>query len=87
MTKKKYIHFLLFLMIVLTISSCAPKGTTYNEYGFFSGILHGILLPFAVVGKIFGTDIGIHALNNSGTFYWVGYLMGLSALGGGASKS
>lgn len=73
-------------MLVFSISSCAPEGRTYNEYGFFSGIWHGICFPFAIIGKIFGADIGIYAQNNSGIFYWIGFLIGLGGLGGGASR-
>lgn len=73
-------------MIILTISSCAPEGRTYDEYGFFSGIWHGICFPFAIIGKIFGADIGIYAQHNSGFFYWIGFLFGLGGLGGGASR-
>lgn len=86
MTKKNYRHILILLMTILSISSCAPEGKTYNEYGFFSGIWHGICFLFAIVGKIFGADIGIYAQNNSGFFYWIGFLIGLGGLGGGASR-
>lgn len=73
-------------MFVISISSCAPEGRTYQEYGFFSGIWHGICFPFAIIGKIFGADFGIYAENNSGFFYWIGFLIGLGVLGGGASR-
>ena len=87
MNKKNYFQIFVFLLIVLSISSCAPKGSTYDEYGLFSGIWHGICFPFAIIGKIFGADIGIYAENNSGFFYWIGFLFGLSFLGGGGASS
>ena len=86
MTKKSYLQILILLLIILTISSCAPEGRTYNEYGFFGGIWHGICFPFAIIGKIFGADIGIYAEHNSGFFYWIGFLFGIGGLGGGAAR-
>jgi hypothetical protein len=74
------------IVLILLVSSCAPEGYTSDEYGFFSGIWHGICLPFAIIGKIFGSDIGIYAENNSGFLYWIGFIIGLGGLGGGAYR-
>jgi hypothetical protein len=84
--KTNYFKILLLLIIVISLSSCAPEGHTYDEYGFFSGIWHGICLPFALIGKLFGSDIGIYAENNSGFLYWIGFIFGIGGLGGGASR-
>lgn len=73
------------LLVLLIITSCAPSGYTESEYGFFGGIWHGICIPFTIIGKIFGADIGLSAANNSGTFYWIGMLIGIGGLGGGAA--
>jgi hypothetical protein len=76
----------IIIVLILFVSSCAPEGYTSDEYGFFSGIWHGISLPFAIIGKIFGSDIGIYAENNSGFLYWIGFIIGLGGLGGGAYR-
>jgi hypothetical protein len=77
-------NLLLLFLLCLTLSSCAPEGYTEHEYGFFSGIWHGLCFPFALIGKLFGSDIGLYAENNTGFFYWLGYILGLfSDLGGG----
>lgn len=78
---------MLFLFLTISLSSCAPEGNTYKEYGFFSGILHGIVFPFALIGKLFGSDVGLYASNNTGFFYWLGFLFGIGALGGGGAAS
>lgn len=75
------------MLLILSLSSCAPEGHTYKEYGFLNGIWHGICFPFAIIGKIFGADIGIYAENNSGFFYWIGFLIGLGGLGGGGASA
>lgn len=86
MIQHKYIKIAVIAILILSISSCAPDGYTSKEYGFFSGIWHGICLPFALIGKLFGSDIGIYAENNTGFFYWLGFIVGCGILGGGASR-
>jgi hypothetical protein len=86
--KTKYlIRFSLLLLILITVTSCAPEGVSEKSYGFLYGIWHGICLPFAIVGKIFNMDIGIYAQNNSGTWYWIGYLVGFLIIGGSGAAS
>ena len=85
MTYKKTLGLILCCGLLLALTACAPENHTYKEYGFFSGIWHGICLPFALVGKLFGSDIGLYAKNNSGFLYWLGLLFGLSILGGGGA--
>ncbi len=78
--------YAILFLILLGISSCAPEGRTYDEYGFFSGIIHGFCFPFALIGKIVGADVGLYAEHNSGFFYWIGFLFGIGGLGGGARR-
>jgi hypothetical protein len=77
--KKKYYQFLILFLILITLSSCAAKGETSYEYGFWGGSWHGICLPFAIIGKLFGFNIGLYAENNSGFFYWFGFISGVGA--------
>ena len=80
------------LCCLLFLASCAPEpvcpdptfGT--SSYGFFSGIVHGLVFPIALVGKLFGVDTGLYALNNSGFFYWLGFLIGFGPLGIGVFR-
>ena len=79
MNKKYFLAaFSIFFLIFLT--SCAPAGTTAKEYGFLPGLGHGFVLFFVLIGKLFGNDASIYALNNTGFWYWLGYLIGLSIL-------
>lgn len=82
--KQKNLIIGLFLLICLFgLSSCAPGGDTDKEYGFFGGFIHGWVLVFALIGKLFGGDYGIYAENNTGFTYWLGFIIGLGILGGG----
>lgn len=86
--KKHRIVILIGLFFLLsTLTSCAPEGHTSTEYGFFSGILHGFVLVFALIGKLFGADIGLFAEHNTGFFYWLGFIIGIGGLGGGSAAS
>jgi hypothetical protein len=87
MKKNKIINSLIILIVLLTVTSCAPKGGTETEYGFFSGLIHGIIFAFSLIGKLFGADIGLYAEHNSGFFYWLGFIIGIGGLGGGVGKS
>ena len=83
--------------ILLLISGCAqhyPQQAYSDPYGFFSGIWHGIVFPFALITNIvswalsvFGislfTDIQIIGRPNTGFFfYYIGFFLGLSSYGG-----
>ncbi len=86
----------LFLLTVLAlaamVSGCAPAPICTDpsfgmqEFGFLRGILHGLVFPIALIGKLFGVDTGLYALNNSGFFYWLGFLIGFGPLGIGAFR-
>jgi hypothetical protein len=90
-------------MILLILSGCAQyyTGASYSDpYGFFSGVLHGFIFPFALIANIVSwvlsiiginifTDIQLVGRPNTGfLFYYIGYFFGLSAWsGGGAAGS
>ena len=74
-------------LVITCLVSCAPSGYEPHEAGFFSGIWHGIILIFSLIGKLFGADVGIYAEHNSGFFYWLGFIIGIGALGGGGSRA
>lgn len=86
-TTKSILIVFIALLLLTSLSSCAPKSYTSSEYGFFSGIIHGIVILFALIGKLFGADVGLYAENNSGFFYWLGFIIGIGGFGGGASSA
>jgi hypothetical protein len=91
--KKSTLLSVLAVVCILLLISCAPEPTCAEDIaiqeksGFVGGLLHGIVLPIAVIAKIFNIETGIYALNNTGTWYWVGYFLGFAVLGGGMFKS
>jgi len=76
-------------LILLTVAACAsqPYVETENAPGFFMGILHGFISWIALIAHIFNPDIRVYAYPNSGGWYDLGFLLGLSFIGGGAAAS
>lgn len=49
--------------------------------GFWKGLVHGILAPFAFIGIMFGNEtIGIYETYNNGNWYNFGFLIGCGAI-------
>jgi len=74
---------------MLLLASCAtqPPVTAVDPPGFFSGLLHGFLVLFSLIGSVF-MDHRIYAFPNSGWWYDLGFFLGASAfLGGGAATA
>lgn len=77
-SRNKGILFILCgVYFCLLVSGCAhqPIPNAYDPPGFFSGILHGFLVPFSFVGSLF-TDYRIYAFPNSGVWYDFGFVIG-----------
>ena len=87
MKTTQFKKLLIVIVIITLITSCAPSHYSSHEYGLFGGIWHGFILIFSLIGKLFGADIGIYADNNTGFFYWLGFIIGISGLGGGGAAA
>ena len=87
MKMKSILPALLLLTILLTLNSCAPLGVTERQYGFVSGLLHGFLIYFAVLAKLFGMEFDLYAHNNTGLSYWIGFAIGVFGFGGGLFRT
>ncbi len=83
---KKFLALLLIL--ALGCISCAhqPRPESYDPPGFFSGLFHGFIILFSLIGSIF-MDIRIYGFPNSGFFYDLGFLIGAAGFLAGAGAS
>lgn len=74
--------------LLVVLAACAahqPRPLPFGDApGFWDGIWHGLVAPLALVAHVF-TDVRIYAFPNSGGWYDLGFLIGLSAWGGGAA--
>lgn len=80
----------ILLLTALSISfllvSCADvepikECLTGKEYGFLYGLLHGFITPISFVASLFDDKVAIYAVNNTGSFYDLGFLLGSSGWG------
>lgn len=79
--------FLAVSLLVLALAACAtqPEPEVIDLPGFWSGLLHGFLMLFSLIGSIF-TDVRIYAFPNSGGWYDFGFFLGATSfLGGGGA--
>jgi hypothetical protein len=90
MSNKVKLGGLLILTSVLLYSCAAtqPIGEclTGSRAGFFHGLLHGFITPVSFIVSLFKDDVAIYAMNNSGTFYDLGFLLGSGGWGFMAGK-
>jgi len=89
-TKLSYTLYILLVAVLFT--GCADvtlieECTTVAPYGFWGGLWHGIVAPFAFIGSLFSDDIAMYALNNNGGWYDFGFVLGAGILFGGGSSA
>ena len=68
---------------VTIVDECLPE----DPYGFWSGLWHGMIAPFAWIGSLFNSEIAIYAVNNNGGWYDFGFVLGIGGLGFGGGSS
>lgn len=86
---KRY-QFLFFATILLLMATGCADAVPEREapYGFFSGLVHGLILPFSFIVSLFDADTVIYSVFNNGGWYDFGFVLGASlVLGGGGSAS
>ena len=83
--KKTLLTIAAFASLCL-LAACAtrPMGG-HNDPALVRGIIDGLLAPISFVVSLFSDTIRMYAYPNIGRWYDLGFLMGLSAWGGGAS--
>jgi hypothetical protein len=76
------------LSLAVVLAACATQptqATAVGAPGFWYGLLHGLVAPFALIGSLF-YDVRIYAVPNSGWWYDFGFFLGIAgAAGGGAT--
>lgn len=92
---------LIGVALVGLLSGCAhhylPE-TFADPYGFFSGIWHGMVLPYSLMTNIASWVLSLLSIDllsgvqivgrpNTGLFYYIGFFLGLSVYSGTAASS
>jgi hypothetical protein len=81
---------LALLLPLALLTACAVQSNAVVQPGapgFWLGVAHGFIFPFAFIGSLFSNDISVYAVPNNGTWYNFGYFIGVVFLGVGARSS
>ena len=84
----------MIVVFSLLLAGCAKYSSIASgvePYGFFSGLLHGILFPIEIAALIISfvsfafnipvlTDASLIGYPNTGVSYYIGYFIGFSSL-------
>ena len=75
--------------LLLLLAACArqvPAGVEHAAQtpGFWWGVWHGFVFPFAWIGSLFDSKIAVYAVPNTGGWYDFGFFVGVCVLGGGS---
>ncbi|MDC0886464.1 hypothetical protein OAS19_01550 [Altererythrobacter sp.] len=89
MTEKQLPRIVAVIAGLLLLSACASQidaGVVKEagSPGFLWGLWHGFIFPWAFIGSFFNPDIAVYAVPNRGTWYDVGFFLGVTMLGGGS---
>lgn len=81
------------LLCVVLFTSCAAVQPQIadcingHQYGFWGGLWHGFIAPFSFIVSLFSDNIAVWAINNNGSWYTFGFLIGVGSLFGGGASS
>ena len=82
----------LLLVLICALSGCADhvdfqQAAALEKVGFWYGLWHGLISPFAWFISLFSDSVSVYAIYNNGGWYDVGFLLGVSLVFGGSAKA
>ena len=85
-------NVVIVLLLLLILTSCAEVASVdeclYDRpQGFWWGLLHGFIAPFAFIVSLFKDSVAVYAVNNNGGWYDFGFLLGAATIFGGGTKA
>ena len=88
----KVIKLSVVLMIAVMASGCADQlgfveASKATPVGFWYGLWHGMIAPFAWLASLFNKDVAVYAIYNSGGWYDFGFILGIGGLSSSASAT
>ena len=89
--KKVSVLIALALLLILA-TSCLPGPNSFARspregrrvVGFWHGLWHGFIAPFTFIASLFTKGVSIYEVHNNGTWYNLGYLLGMAVILGGS---
>ena len=85
----------LLAVVILVLSACAAGENPSvdvldaegNTAGFWTGLWHGIILPFSFLFSLFTDGVNVYEIHNTGNWYDFGYVLGAGTFLGSSSRS
>ena len=77
----------LALILAACVAQQATTAISPSAPGFLEGVWHGFIFPVAFIVSLFTDQIAVYSVPNNGTWYDVGYFVGICFLGVGARTS
>jgi hypothetical protein len=88
-------------LAAIILAGCAhhyDADAVADPYGFFAGIWHGIIFPLTLVANIVSWVLSLIGISlweniqivgrpNTGVFYYIGFVIGLSSLSGASANN
>ena len=78
---------ILFLMTGCASSIPVDQCIENDLYGFWGGLWHGIIAPISFILSLFMDEVAMYAVNNTGSWYDFGFVLGAGILFGGGGKA
>jgi hypothetical protein len=82
--------------VILLLSACTAGANQAVDVpaadgdlaGFWTGLWHGIILPFTFIVSLFSDTVGVYEVHNTGGWYDFGFVLGAGTfLGGSGSRA
>ena len=81
-----------FALVVALLAGCTAGPNDLTDTpdkegkvaGFWKGLWHGFIVLFAFVASLFTDSVRIYEVHNSGTWYNLGFLIGMMVFFGGS---
>lgn len=87
MMTKRFLLTLGVVAVLGLLAGCAagpnPVQGSGAEAGFWLGLWHGFIAPFALIVSFFNSQVGIYEVHNNGGWYNFGFVFGASLFFGG----
>lgn len=78
--------------VLVLLTACAASGnpdvvTGNDQPGFWLGLWHGLISPVTVIISLFRDDVGIYEVANSGAWYDIAFMVGVSIFFSSSARS
>jgi hypothetical protein len=80
-------------LLLVMLAGCAPgpnelvETNTGKAAGFWLGLWHGVIAPVTFIISLFSKNVQMYEVHNTGNWYNLGFLLGMSIVFGGGGAS